>query len=117
MFSFLLHSKLRAYQPISPFSFNEDDLMNITCPYCYSNDVSRTTVSSKSTNTYGSMAGVGIGTMISKSLPTFMSPLLGGLVGAVVGGLIDSLTQPSQPVATASPYFYCNICQNDFQSI
>jgi hypothetical protein len=48
-----------------PFSFNEDDLMNITCPYCYSDNVSRTTPV-KSTNTYGSMAGAGIGTMISK---------------------------------------------------
>ncbi|WP_171550804.1 hypothetical protein [Acinetobacter sp. Ac_5812] len=89
--------------------------MNITCPYCYSDNVSRTTVPSKSTNTYGSMAGAGIGTMISKSLPTPMSPLLGGLVGVVVGGLIDSLTQPSQSVATPSPYFHCNICQHDFQ--
>ncbi|ENW94097.1 hypothetical protein [Acinetobacter dispersus] len=89
--------------------------MNITCPCCYSDNVSRVTVRSKSTNTYGSMAGVGIGTMISKSLPTSMSPLLGGLVGVVVGGLIDSLTQPSQPVATPSPYFHCNICQHSFQ--
>ncbi len=115
MFSFALHSKLKVYQSISLFSFNEDDLMNVTCPYCYSENVSRTTVPSKSTNTYGSMAGAGIGTMISKSLPTPMSPLLGGLLGAVVGGLIDSLTQPSQPVATASSYFHCNICQHNFQ--
>jgi hypothetical protein len=115
MFSFSLHSKLKAYQPISPFSFNEDDLMNITCPYCYSDNVSRTTVPSKSTNTYGSMAGVGIGTMISKSLPTPMSPLLGGLLGAVVGGLIDTLTHSSPPADTARPSFHCNICQHDFQ--
>lgn len=92
--------------------------MNIICPYCYSNDVNRTTVPSKSTNTYSSIAGIGIGTMISKSLPTPMSSLLGGLVGAVVGGIIDSLTQPSQPVATASPpYFHCNICQHNFQAV
>ncbi|ENU25272.1 hypothetical protein F993_00046 [Acinetobacter proteolyticus] len=91
--------------------------MKITCPYCYSDNVSRAAASSNRTNTYGSMAGAGIGTMISKSLPTPMSPLLGGLVGAVVGGIIDSLTQPSQPVATASPYFHCNICQHNFQAV
>lgn len=89
--------------------------MNITCPYCYSDNVSRATAPSKSTNTYGSMAGVGIGAMISKNLSTPMSPLLGGLVGAVVGGLIDTLMQPSQPVSIVRPYFHCNICQNDFQ--
>ncbi|MEN5173622.1 hypothetical protein ABE427_12945 [Acinetobacter higginsii] len=89
--------------------------MNITCPYCYSNNVSRATLPSKSTNTYGSIAGVGIGTMISKSLSTPMPPLLGGLLGAVVGGLIDTLTQPSPPVVTPSTYFHCNICQHDFQ--
>lgn len=89
--------------------------MNITCPYCYSDNVSRIAASSNRTNTYGSMAGAGIGTMISKSLPTPMSPLLGGLVGVVVGGLIDSLTQPSQPVAISNSYFHCNTCQHDFQ--
>ena len=89
--------------------------MKITCPYCYSDNVSRTKLPAKSTSTYGSMAGAGIGTMISKSLSTPMSPLLGGLVGAVVGGLIDSLTQPSQTDATAAPYFHCSICQHDFQ--
>jgi hypothetical protein len=61
------------------------------------------------------MAGAGVGTMISKSLSTPMSPLLGGLVSAVIGGVIDSLTQPSQPVVTASAYFHCNICQHNFQ--
>lgn len=115
MFSFSLHSKTKAYQSISLFSFNEVYLMNITCPYCYSDNITRTTPPVKSINTYGSMAGTGIGTMISKSLPTPMSPLVGGLVGAVVGGLIDSLTQPSQPEVTATPYFHCNICQHNFQ--
>ncbi len=89
--------------------------MKITCPYCYSDNITRITPPIKSTNTYGSMTGAGIGTMISKSLPTPISPLLGGLMGAVVGGLIDSLIQPSQPVSTATPYFHCNICQYDFQ--
>ena len=115
MFTFSLHSKLKVYQSISLFLFNEDDLMKISCPYCYSDNITPTTLPVKSTNTYGSMAGAGIGTMISKSLPTPMSPLLGGLVGAVVGGLIDSLTQLSEPVATPNSYFHCNICQHDFQ--
>ena len=82
--------------------------MNITCPYCYSENVSRSTSASKSSNTYGSMAGAGVGTMISKSLPIPMSPLLGGLMGVVVGGLIDSLTQPSQPQQPTA-YFHSTI--------
>ncbi len=55
------------------------------------------------------MAGAGVGTMISKSLPIPMSPLLGGLAGAVVGGLIDSLVQPSQPQQPTAyePYRVC----------
>ena len=88
--------------------------MNVTCPYCYSDNITRTTPPAKSINMYG-VAGAGIGTVISKTLATPMSPLLGGLVGAVVGGLIDSLTQPSPPATTATPYFHCNICQHDFQ--
>ncbi|EPG41056.1 hypothetical protein F907_00619 [Acinetobacter colistiniresistens] len=87
--------------------------MNITCPYCYSENISRSTSASRRSNTYGSMAGAGVGTMISKSLPIPMSPLLGGLMGAVVGGLIDSLTQPSQPQQPTA-YFHCNNCQCNF---
>ena len=68
--------------------------MNITCPYCYSENVSRETTQSSGGNSFSSMAGAGIGATISKSFPTPLSPLLGGLAGAVIGGLIDSFIQP-----------------------
>ena len=113
MFSFSLTFKNTGLPIGKPFSFNEDYLMNITCPYCYSENVSRSTSASKSSNTYGSMAGAGVGTMISKSLPIPMSPLLGGLMGVVVGGLIDSLTQTSHPQQPTA-YFHCNNCQCNF---
>ena len=87
--------------------------MNITCPYCYSENVSRETTQSSGGNSFSSMAGAGIGATISKSFPTPLSPLLGGLAGAVIGGLIDSFIQPpiqQQPVS----YFYCHNCQRNF---
>ena len=96
-----------------PFSFLEVYLMNITCPYCYSENVSRETTQSSGGNSFSSMAGAGIGATISKSFPTPLSPLLGGLAGAVIGGLIDSFIQPpiqQQPVS----YFYCHNCQRNF---
>ena len=61
--------------------------MNITCPYCYSDNISRATTQQSSNNSFSSMAGAGIGASIAKSLPTPFSPLLGGLAGAVVGPL------------------------------
>jgi len=88
--------------------------MNITCPYCYSENVSREITQSSGGNSFSSMAGAGIGATISKSLPTPLSPLLGGLAGAMIGGLIDSFIQPpkqQQPVA----FFHCHSCQRNFQ--
>ena len=96
-----------------PFSFNEVYLMNITCPYCYSDNVGRATAQPSGNNSFSSMAGAGIGASLAKSLPTPFSPLLGGLAGAVVGGLIDSLVQPSQPQQPTA-YFHCNNCQHNF---
>lgn len=87
--------------------------MNITCPYCYSDNISRATTQQSSNNSFSSMAGAGIGASITKSLPTPFSPLLGGLAGAVVGGLIDSFIQPSQPQRPKG-YFHCNNCQCNF---
>ncbi|WP_256415005.1 hypothetical protein [Acinetobacter sp. 5862] len=87
--------------------------MNITCPYCYSVNVSRTTAQPSGNNSFSSMAGAGIGASLAKRLPTPFSPLLGGLAGAVVGGLIDSLVQPSQPQQSTA-YFHCNNCQCNF---
>jgi len=87
--------------------------MNITCPYCYSENVSREITQSSGGNSFSSMAGAGIGATISKSFPTPLSPLLGGLAGAVIGGLIDSFIQPpiqQQPVS----YFHCHNCQRNF---
>ena len=65
--------------------------MNITCPYCYSENVSRETTQSSGGNSFSSMAGAGIGATISKSFPTPLSPLLGGLAGAVIGGFLLGL--------------------------
>ena len=87
--------------------------MNITCPYCYSANVSRVTAQPSGNNSFSSMAGAGIGASLAKSLPTPLSPLLGGLAGAVVGGLLDSLVQPSQPQQPMA-YFHCNNCQHNF---
>lgn len=87
--------------------------MNITCPYCYSENVSRATVQPSGNNSFTSMAVAGIGVSLAKSLPTPFSPLLGGLAGAVVGGLIDSFVQPSQPQQPTA-YFHCNNCQRNF---
>ena len=87
--------------------------MNITCPYCYSDNVSRATAQPSGNNSFSSMAGARIGASLAKSLPTPFSPLLGGLAGAVVGGLIDSLVQPSQPQQPTN-YFHCNNCQHNF---
>ena len=87
--------------------------MNITCPYCYSANVSRATAQPSGNNSFSSMAGAGIGASLAKSLPTPFSPLLGGLAGAVIGGLIDSFIQPprqQQPVS----YFHCHNCQRNF---
>ncbi len=44
--------------------------MNITCPYCYSENISRATTQQSSNNSLCSMAGAGIGASIAKSLPT-----------------------------------------------
>ena len=85
--------------------------MNITCPYCYSANVSRATAQPSGNNSFSSMAGAGLGASIAKSLPTPLSPLLGGLAGAVVGGLIDSFVQPSQQPRA---YFHCHQCQRNF---
>ena len=87
--------------------------MNITCPYCYSANVSRATTQPSGNNSFSSMAGAGIGASLAKSFPTPFSPLLGGLAGAVVGGLIDSLVQPSQPQQPTG-YFHGNNCQCNF---
>ena len=86
--------------------------MNITCPYCYSANVSRATAQPASNNSFSSMAGAGVGASLAKSFSTPFSPLLGGLAGAVVGGLIDSLVQPSSP--PPSSYFHCHNCQRNF---
>ena len=88
--------------------------MNITCPYCYSENVSRETAQPESANRFSSMAGAGIGASLAKSFPSPFSPLLGGLAGAVIGGVIDSFMQqpkPQQPVA----FFHCHNCQRNFQ--
>ena len=87
--------------------------MNITCPYCYSANVSRATAQPASNNSFSSMAGAGVGASLAKSFSTPFSPLLGGLVGAVFGGLIDSLVQPSQSQQPSS-YFHCHNCQRNF---
>lgn len=56
--------------------------MNITCPYCYSENVSRETTQPSGGNSFSSVAGAGIGATISKKLPyNSLSPLLGGLAG------------------------------------
>jgi len=89
-------------------------LMNITCPYCHSENVSRETAQSGTANSFSSMAGAGIGASLAKSLPTPFSPILGGLAGAVIGGVIDSFMhqpKPQQPVA----FFHCHNCQRNFQ--
>ena len=87
--------------------------MNLSCPYCSSENVSRVTADASGNNSFSSMAGAGLGASIAKSLPTPLSPLLGGLAGAVVGGLLDSLVQPSQPQQPTG-YFHCNNCQHNF---
>jgi len=87
--------------------------MNITCPYCYSENVSRATAQPSGNNSFSSMAGAGIGASLAKSLPDPFSPLFGGLAGAVVGGLLDSFIQPSQPQQPAG-YFHCHNCQRHF---
>ncbi|GAA5001350.1 hypothetical protein GCM10023206_03800 [Acinetobacter puyangensis] len=92
--------------------------MNINCPYCYSEHVSRVMPQPSSANSnLSSMTCAGIGATLSKSLPLpkVISPLLGGLAGAVVGGLIDSLIQPSKAPQQPVPYFHCHNCQCDFQ--
>ncbi|MFW1945185.1 hypothetical protein ACG93R_16960 [Acinetobacter guillouiae] len=88
--------------------------MNITCPNCGSENISRGSTRVASNNNFSSMAGAGIGASLSKHLPTPLSPLLGGLAGAMVGGLIDSFVQPQRPQQTVN-YFYCHHCQNKFQ--
>ena len=83
--------------------------MNITCPYCHSENVSRVVnQQSYSQGSLSSMTCAGIGASISKSLPMPISPWMGGIAGAVVGGLIDSFIQPSRPVATPVRYFHCH---------
>jgi hypothetical protein len=97
-----------------PFFILEVYLMNITCPYCYSENVSRETSQSGGTNSFSSMAGAGIGASLAKSFPTPFSPIFGGLAGALIGGVIDSFIQqpkPQQPVV----FFHCHNCQRNFQ--
>lgn len=98
-----------------PFFILEVYLMNITCPYCHSENVSRV-IDQQSSNqgSLSSMTCAGIGASISKSLPLPISPWMGGIAGAVVGGLLDSLIQPSRPVATSVRYFHCHHCQRNF---
>ena len=88
--------------------------MNITCPYCYSANVSRATAQPSGNNSFSSMAGAGLGASIAKSLPTPLSPLLGGLAGAVIGGLFSSVfDEPKKPVTVT--YYHCNQCQQNFR--
>lgn len=88
--------------------------MNITCPNCGSENISRESTQVSDNHSFSSMAGAGIGASLSKHLPTPFSPLLGGLAGAMIGGLISSFAQPSQPQQTVK-YFYCHHCQHKFQ--
>lgn len=88
--------------------------MNITCPYCYSENVSRETAQSESSNRFSSMAGAGIGASLAKSFPSPFSPLLGGLAGAVIGGVIDSFMQQPKPQQSVA-FFHCHNCQRNFQ--
>jgi hypothetical protein len=60
MFSFSLTFKNIGLPLVSLFSFNEDYLMNITCPYCYSANVSRATSQPSGNNSFSSMAGAGL---------------------------------------------------------
>jgi hypothetical protein len=56
--------------------------MNITCPYCHSENVSRVIDQQSSNNrSMSSMTGAGIGASISKSLPLPISPWMGGIAG------------------------------------
>jgi hypothetical protein len=98
-----------------PFFIIEVYLMNITCPYCHSENVSR--VIDQQSQNQGSLSSVtcaGIGASISKSLPLPISPWMGGIAGAVVGGLLDSFMQPSRPVSPPMRYFHCHSCQRNF---
>ena len=89
--------------------------MNITCPYCHSENVSRVIDQQSSINrSMSSMTGAGIGASISKSLPLPISPWMGGIAGAVVGGLIDSFIQPARPAVASVRYFHCHHCQRNF---
>jgi transcription elongation factor Elf1 len=87
--------------------------MNITCPYCHSENVSRETAHSGSANSFSSMAGAGIGASLAKSFPSPFSPILGGLAGAVIGGLLDSIIQPPKPQQSMA-FFHCHSCQQNF---
>src|SRR5690606_40992609 len=82
--------------------------MNITCPYCHSENVSRV-IDQQPANqgSLSSMTCAGIGASISKSLPMPISPWMGGIAGAVVGGLIDSFIQPARPAVASVRYFHC----------
>jgi hypothetical protein len=85
--------------------------MNITCPYCYSANVSRAT-SASGNNSFSSMAGAGLVQALPKVCLHHFT-IIGWISWAVVGGLIDSLVQPSQPQQPTA-YFHCNNCQCNF---
>ena len=89
--------------------------MNITCPYCHSENVSRV-IDQQPANqgSLSSMTCAGIGASISKKFADADLSVDGGIAGAVVGGLIDSFIQPSRPVATPVRYFHCHHCQRNF---
>lgn len=114
---FIPHS--RADQTISFFHFNvEVYLMNITCPYCHSENLSRVVNNQQqgtSGNSLSSMTCAGLGATLSKSLAAPFSPLVGGIAGAVVGGLLDSIFQPAPQRQVPTSYFYCHDCQRNFQ--
>lgn len=87
--------------------------MNITCPYCYSANITQQVEQHSSDQNLASIAGAGIGATISKQLGSSISPIVGGIAGALVGGLIDSFLQP-EPQQQVRHFYHCHNCQRNF---
>ena len=94
-----------------PFYIPEVYCMQINCPYCHSENVSRVIQNSTSQSANQSLASSAsfatVGVALSKALP--ISPLIGGIAGAVVGGLLGGVFGSSSSPMQAT-CFQCQSC-------